>query len=90
MLEQLELLGGEVVPALRKEFESRRDPESPSDPPTHATLVSAKYGDGPVRQPRPNADRGDNLTAAGLPYQDSAEVAAAAAAEEIDAAEAAR
>jgi putative FMN-dependent luciferase-like monooxygenase len=89
VLNQLELLGGEVVPTLRKEFEKLRDPEAPSDPPTHASLVQARYGDGPVRQPRPNADRGDNLTAAGLPYQDSAEVAAAAAAAS-DPAEAAR
>jgi hypothetical protein len=89
VLNPLALLGGEVVPALRKEFESRRDPGSPSDPPTHASRVAAKYGDGPVRQPRPNADRGDNLTNGG-PYQDTAELAAVAAAAEIDAAEAAR
>ncbi len=88
VLNQLELLGGEVVPALRREFESRRDPEAPADPPTHSAQVTAKYGDGPVRQPRPNADRGDNLTPAGQPYQDSTELAAAAA--EIDAAGAPR
>ena len=87
VLNQLELLGGEVVPALRREFASRRDPEAPADPPSHADLVRAKYGDGPARQPRPNPDRGDNLTASGRPYQDSAELAAAAAAGEIDAAE---
>jgi putative FMN-dependent luciferase-like monooxygenase len=88
VLNQLELLGGEVVPALRKEFESRRDPEAPSDPPSHADLVRAKYGDGPARQPRPNADRGDNLTAGG-PYQDTAALAAAARAAESGATEAA-
>ncbi|WP_249011944.1 LLM class flavin-dependent oxidoreductase [Conexibacter sp. DBS9H8] len=71
VLEQIELLGSEVVPVLRREFESRRDPEAPSDPPTHASLVRARYGDGPTRQFRPNADRGDNLTAAGRPYQDT-------------------
>jgi hypothetical protein len=34
-----------------------------------------------VREPRPNANRGDNLTGTS-PYQDSAEVAAQAEAEE--------
>jgi putative FMN-dependent luciferase-like monooxygenase len=90
VLKQLELLGGEVVPALRKEFESRRDPEAPANPPSHAELVAAKYGVGPVRRPRPNADRGDNLTAAGLPYEDTAEVRAAAAVAELDVAKSAR
>jgi putative FMN-dependent luciferase-like monooxygenase len=90
VLNQLELLGGEVVPVLRREFENRRDAEAPSDPPSHAAMVAARYGDGPVRQPRPNADRGDNLTAAGLPYQDSAEVAAAAAELDTTGAEAGR
>ena len=31
---------------------------------------SAKYGDNPPRQPRPNANRGDNVTG-GSPYQDT-------------------
>jgi putative FMN-dependent luciferase-like monooxygenase len=70
VLAQLELLGGEVVPVLRKEIAARQDPESP-DAPTHASLVKAKYGDQPPRQPRPNANRGDNVTG-GSPYQDSA------------------
>ena len=69
VLDQLELLGGEVVPVLRKELEARRDPES-APAPTHAGLVKAKYGDKPARQPRPNANRGDNVTGAS-PYQDS-------------------
>lgn len=67
-LEQVELLGTEVVPVLRREMESRRAPEVP-DAPTHATLVEAKYGDEAPRQPTPNANRGDNLTGAS-PYQD--------------------
>ncbi|WP_084126915.1 LLM class flavin-dependent oxidoreductase [Demequina sp. NBRC 110054] len=76
VLEQLDLLGGEVVPVLRKELEARRDPESPANPPSHADLVKAKYGDQPPRQPAPNANRGDNVTG-GSPYQDSeAEVTA--------------
>jgi putative FMN-dependent luciferase-like monooxygenase len=68
-LEQVELLGTEVVPALRKEMASRRAPGVP-DAPTHTSLVAAKYGDAPPRQPTPNDNRGDNLTGAS-PYQDS-------------------
>ncbi len=41
VLEQLEMLG-EVVPTLRREFEARRAPGVPSDPPTHASLVAAR------------------------------------------------
>jgi putative FMN-dependent luciferase-like monooxygenase len=37
VLEQLEILGTEVVPVLRKEFEAVRPAHVPSDPPTHAT-----------------------------------------------------
>ena len=69
VLDQLELLGGEVVPVLRKEFEARREAES-APAPTHEARVKAKYGDQPARQPRPNANRGDNVTGAS-PYQDS-------------------
>jgi putative FMN-dependent luciferase-like monooxygenase len=68
-LEQIELLGTEVVPVLRKEMESRRAPDVP-DAPTHASLLKAKYGDAEARQPRPNPNRGDNLTGTS-PYQDS-------------------
>ncbi|HVY97736.1 MAG TPA: CE1758 family FMN-dependent luciferase-like monooxygenase [Solirubrobacterales bacterium] len=67
-LEQVELLGTEVVPVLRREMESRRAPDVP-DAPTHASLVAAKYGDEAPRQPTPSANRGDNLTGAS-PYQD--------------------
>ncbi|WP_062132927.1 LLM class flavin-dependent oxidoreductase [Demequina aestuarii] len=69
VLDQLELLGGEVVPVLRKELAAKRAPEA-ADAPTHASLVKAKYGDAEPRQPRPNANRGDNVTG-GSPYQDS-------------------
>ncbi len=68
-LEQVELLGTEVVPVLRKEMAARRDPDVP-DAPTHETLVTAKYGDAAPRQPRPNPNRGDNLSGTS-PYQDS-------------------
>jgi hypothetical protein len=68
-LEQVELLGTEVVPTLRRELESRRAPGVP-DAPTHASRVREKYGDAEPRQPRPNDNRGDNLTGTS-PYQDT-------------------
>jgi putative FMN-dependent luciferase-like monooxygenase len=68
-LEQIELLGTEVVPVLREEMASRQAAGVP-DAPTHSSLVAAKYGDAPPRQPTPNDNRGDNLTGAS-PYQDS-------------------
>jgi hypothetical protein len=68
-LEQVELLGTEVVPVSRKEMDAHRAPGA-ADAPTHAGLVRAKYGDAAPRQPRPNPNRGDNLTGAS-PYQDS-------------------
>lgn len=43
VLEQIEILGKEVVPVLRREFEARRPEHVPSNPPTHASLVA----DGP-------------------------------------------
>ncbi|MER5686772.1 CE1758 family FMN-dependent luciferase-like monooxygenase [Streptomyces sp. NPDC002205] len=68
-LEQVELLGTEVVPVLRKEMAGRRAPGVP-DAPIHGTRVTEKYGDAEPRQPRPNPNRGDNLSGAS-PYQDS-------------------
>ncbi|MGD8151146.1 LLM class flavin-dependent oxidoreductase [Ornithinimicrobium sp. Y1694] len=41
VLEQVEILGTEVVPMLRREFEARRPAHVPSEPPTHASLVEA-------------------------------------------------
>jgi putative FMN-dependent luciferase-like monooxygenase len=69
VLEQLDLLGEEVVPVLRREFAKDRPADVP-DAPTHASLVAAMYGDGAPRQATPRANRGDNLTA-GSPYQDA-------------------
>lgn len=69
VLDQLELLGGEVIPVLRKELDAKREP-GVADAPTHAGLVKAKYGDAEPRQPRPNANRGDNVTG-DSPYQDT-------------------
>nr|WP_243225028.1 LLM class flavin-dependent oxidoreductase [Microbacterium sp. CIAB417] len=76
VLEQLDILGGEVVPALRRELAKDR-PATVPDAPTHASLVRAAFGDGPAREARPGANRGDNLTA-GSPYQDTPEPAGAA------------
>jgi putative FMN-dependent luciferase-like monooxygenase len=41
VLEQIEILGREVVPVLRAELERRRPAHVPSDPPTHTSLVAA-------------------------------------------------
>ncbi|MBS1880103.1 MAG: LLM class flavin-dependent oxidoreductase [Actinobacteria bacterium] len=68
-LEQVELLGTEVVPVLRREMEARRSPEA-AEAPTHSSLVRAKYGEAEPRQPTPSPNRGDNLTGAS-PYQDT-------------------
>jgi hypothetical protein len=40
VLEQLDILGGEVVPALRKEFAKDRPADVP-DAPTHASMLAA-------------------------------------------------
>lgn len=69
VLEQLDLLGGEVVPVLRRELAQNRPAEVP-DAPTHAARVKAVYGDAEPRQARPNAAGGNNLTVGG-PYQDT-------------------
>jgi len=70
VLEQLDILGGEVVPVLRRELAQNRPAEVP-DAPTHASLVAKAYGDAAPRESRPNPNRGDNLTV-GSPYQDTA------------------
>ncbi|MEV4667069.1 LLM class flavin-dependent oxidoreductase [Microbacterium sp. LWO12-1.2] len=78
VLEQLDILGSEVVPVLRKELAKDR-PAAVPDAPTHAARVKAEFGDGPTRQARPGANRGDNLTG-DSPYQDSPAPAPAGAA----------
>src|SRR5580765_399164 len=40
VLEQVEILGREVVPTLRKEFERIRPAHVPSDPPTHESMLA--------------------------------------------------
>ncbi|MDF2578872.1 MAG: 5,10-methylene tetrahydromethanopterin reductase [Microbacterium sp.] len=69
VLEQLDILGGEVVPVLRKELAQGRGADVP-DAPTHAARVREVYGDGPAREARPRANRGDNLSGPS-PYQDA-------------------
>ena len=76
VLEQLDILGEEVVPVLRKELAENRPAEVP-DAPTHASLVAAAYGDGPARIAIPNPNRGDNL-AGDRPYLDTPAKAAPA------------
>lgn len=76
VLEQIDFLGTDVVPALRKEFTKDR-PAAVPDGPTHAALVKAVYGDGEPRQARPRANRGDNLSGPN-PYQDAAPEAGSA------------
>jgi hypothetical protein len=46
--------------------------------------VAERYGEGEARQPTPNANRGDNLSGPS-PYEDSAELKAAAEAEAAEA-----
>ena len=40
VLEQIDILAEEIVPALRTEFESKRPAGVPSDPPSHADMVA--------------------------------------------------
>jgi hypothetical protein len=54
VLEQLELLGGEVVPVLRKELEARRPVHVPATAPTHAARAAAARA-GAELQPSPVA-----------------------------------
>ncbi len=73
VLEQLDILGGEVVPVLRKELAKNR-PAGVAAAPTHERLVAAAGG---VREARPRPNRGDNVTG-GSPYRDSAPLVGAA------------
>ncbi|MDN5582539.1 MAG: LLM class flavin-dependent oxidoreductase [Corynebacterium sp.] len=45
VMEQIEILGTEVVPVLRRELEARRPAHVPSGPPSHASLVAAGMDD---------------------------------------------
>ena len=50
VFEQLDILGGEVVPVLRKEMESDRPADVPSGPPTHAERVAKARAAGQVHE----------------------------------------
>ena len=76
VLEQLDFLGGEVVPVLRKELAKDR-PANVPDAPTHAARVAAVYGDRPTREARPRANRGDNLSGPSPSHDSAAPVGAA-------------
>jgi putative FMN-dependent luciferase-like monooxygenase len=52
VLEQMDILGAEVVPVLRREFEALRPVDVPSDPPLHPRVIAARV------------DQGDRFTAA--------------------------
>ncbi|MCI1935890.1 MAG: LLM class flavin-dependent oxidoreductase [Bifidobacteriaceae bacterium] len=71
VLEQLDLLGSDVLPILRKELAQVRSPQAVRTP-THEDMVHAQYGSQPPRQPRPNPNRGDNVTGTS-PYEDSSD-----------------
>ena len=68
VLEQLDILGGEVVPVLRKELAKNRPAEVP-DAPTHAALVRREVRrpgaapGGPEREPRRQPRRRTRRTA---------------------------
>lgn len=73
VLEQLDLLGGEVVPVLRRELEAKRPAHVPADPPSHADRVAAARGAGsapgspPAHPPRARRRPGCPLTSAETP-----------------------
>ena len=45
VLEQMDILGSEVVPVLRREFEALRPADVPAGPPLHPRVVAARAGD---------------------------------------------
>ena len=69
-LEQVELLGTEVVPVLRKEMAARRAPGRSGCPDARDARHRRSTATPSPRQPRPNPNRGDNLSGTS-PYQDS-------------------
>jgi hypothetical protein len=46
VLEQMDILGEEVVPVLRREFEAMRPAHVPSDPPLHPRVQAARTAEG--------------------------------------------
>lgn len=70
VMEQIELLGTEVVPVLRRELDARRPADVP-DAPTHASLVAAAEAERGVFDPSYRFETGDNWT--GLRAEDQRE-----------------
>ena len=68
VLEQIELLGTEVVPVLRRELDARRPADVP-DAPTHASLVAAAEAERGAFDATYKFETGDNWT--GLRAEDS-------------------
>ncbi|MGY5765353.1 LLM class flavin-dependent oxidoreductase [Brachybacterium sp. DNPG3] len=68
VLEQIELLGTEVVPVLRRELDARRPADVP-DAPTHASLVAKAEADRGAFDDAYRFETGDNWT--GLRAEDS-------------------
>ncbi|WP_130841048.1 CE1758 family FMN-dependent luciferase-like monooxygenase [Corynebacterium neomassiliense] len=71
VLEQIEILGREVVPVLRRELEARRPAHVPSDPPTHESLVR-EGKDAPIHLIEPAGKTADTTGAAGAAGKASA------------------
>ena len=53
VLEQMDILGSEVVPVLRREFEALRPADVPAGPPLHPRVVAAQAAAADVRRRRP-------------------------------------
>lgn len=70
VMEQIELLGTEVVPVLRRELDARRPADVP-DAPTHASLVAAAEAERGAFDPSYRFETGDNWT--GLRAEDRRE-----------------
>ncbi|WP_430593612.1 LLM class flavin-dependent oxidoreductase [Humidisolicoccus flavus] len=65
VLEQIEILGTEVVPVLRREFDALRAPGVP-DAPTHAKLLAARGGNSETMATQQDASNADVDTAAAI------------------------
>jgi putative FMN-dependent luciferase-like monooxygenase len=68
VLEQMDILAGEIVPELRKIVEAKRPADVPANPPTHAEMVAAALAAGKVGSLRVG-EGGDSVT--GLRAEDN-------------------
>lgn len=69
VLEQIEILGAEVLPVLRREFAARRPAHVP-DAPTHTSLVARRGFTGADAGPQAGADAGPQAGAGGADEKD--------------------